>query len=330
MKQENTSRMGKKKIKWGVLSTAKIGVKNVIPSMQKGEFSEIAAIASRNIDNAEAAAKELGIPIFYGSYEELLSDPEIEAIYNPLPNHLHIPWTIKALEAGKHVLCEKPIGLNTEEAEDLLAVSKKYPHLKVMEAFMYRFHPQWEKLKLIINSGNIGEVKHIDSVFTYFNTDPDNVRNKADIGGGGILDIGCYCINLSRMIYESEPISIKSHIDIDPTFHTDRFASAILVFEQGTASFMCSTQLDHKQHAIIYGTKGFVELNIPFNAANEATRKLKLSSGGEVETILFETCDQYILQGDAFSLSILEDTPVPTPLEDAVANMKVIDQILAN
>ncbi len=320
--------MSKKKIKWGVLSTAKIGVKNVIPSMQKGELSEITAIASRNIDNAKNTTIELGIPTYYGSYEELLSDPEIDAIYNPLPNHLHVSWTIKALEAGKHVLCEKPIGLNANEAEKLITASKKYTHLKVMEAFMYRFHPQWEALKEVISSGRIGEVKHIDSVFTYYNTDPNNVRNQADIGGGGVLDVGCYCINLSRMIYGSEPIEVKSHIDVDPVFKTDRIASGILVFEQGTAGFMCSTQLDHKQHAIIYGTKGFAELNIPFNAANEATRKLKICTGGETEMILFETCDQYTLQGDAFSLSILEDTAVPTPLEDALANMKVIDQIL--
>ncbi len=322
--------MSKKKIKWGVLSTAKIGIKNVIPSMQKGEFSEITAIASRNIENAKKAALELEIPKYYGTYEELLSDPEIEAIYNPLPNHLHVPWTVKALEAGKHVLCEKPIGLNAGEAEELVRISKKYPHLKVMEAFMYRFHPQWPALKQVIDSGKIGEVRHIESVFTFYNVDPDNVRNQADIGGGGLLDIGCYCINLSRMVFDSEPVGIKSHIDIDPTFNVDRLAAATLIFEKGTASFMCSTQLDHKQHAIIYGTKGFIEVNIPFNAANEATRKLKISSGGETEMILFETCDQYTLQGDAFSRSILEDIPVPTSLEDAVANMKVIDQILAN
>ncbi|RNC85972.1 MAG: gfo/Idh/MocA family oxidoreductase [Balneola sp.] len=322
--------MGKKKIKWGVLSTAKIGVKNVIPSMQKGELSEMVAIASRTIENAKAAADVLGLPKYYGSYEELLSDPEIEAIYNPLPNHLHVPWTIKALEAGKHVLCEKPIGLTAKEAEQLIQASTKYPHLKVMEAFMYRFHPQWEKVNQIIASGSIGELRHIDSVFTFYNTDPSNVRNQADIGGGGVLDIGCYCINLSRMLFGSEPIEVKSHVDLDPVFNTDRLASALLVFEQGTANIMCSTQLEHKQHAIIYGTKGFLELNIPFNSSNEALRKLTISTGGETETILFETCDQYTLQGDAFSLAILENTDVPTPLEDALANMKVIDQVLSH
>ncbi len=318
----------KRKIKWGVLSTAKIGVNNVIPSMQKSQLCEIVAISSRNRKKAESVAEDLGIHKSYGSYEDLLADPEIEAIYNPLPNHLHVPWTIKAMEAGKHVLCEKPISITAEEAQSLLDVSRKYPHLKVMEAFMYRFHPQWEKVKEIIKSGEIGDIRFINSVFTFFNIDPDNVRNKADIGGGGILDIGCYCINLSRFLFEGEPVNVQSFVDYDPEFNVDRLASGILEFENGTANFMCSTQLDHRQSAIIYGTKGHIELNIPFNSANEATRKLHLQKGGETETIFFETCDQYTLQGDAFSKAILDDTPVPTPLEDALANMKVIDQII--
>ncbi len=317
-----------KKIKWGVLSTAKIGTQNVIPALQKSQLCEVVAISSRNIENAQSAAENLGIPKTYGSYEELLSDPEIEAIYNPLPNHLHVPWTIKAMEAGKHVLCEKPISVTATEAELLIQTTQKHPHLKVMEAFMYRFHPQWAKVKEIIKRGEIGEVRSINSVFTFYNVDPDNVRNKEVIGGGGVLDIGCYCINLSRFIFESEPINVKSFVDYDPVFKVDRLASGMLEFENGIATFMCSTQLDHRQSAVIYGTKGYMELNIPFNAGNEATRKIHLHTGGETETFFFEICDQYTLQGDAFSKSILENTPVPTPLEDALANMKVIDQIL--
>ncbi len=318
----------KRKVKWGVLSTANIGVNNVIPSMQKSQFCEIAAISSRNIENARNVAQQLEIPKFFGSYVQLLADPEIEAIYNPLPNHLHVPWTIKALEAGKHVLCEKPISITAKEAQALIDVTKKHPHLKVMEAFMYRFHPQWEKVKEIINSGDIGDIHCISSVFTYYNTDPNNVRNKADIGGGGLLDIGCYCINLSRFLFESEPVNVRSFVDYDPIFNTDRLVSGILEFEDGVANFLCSTQLDHRQSATIYGTKGYMELNIPFNAANETARKLHLHKSGEKETIFFETCDQYILQGDAFSKAILDNTPVPISLDDALANMNVIDQIL--
>ncbi|MEQ9310751.1 MAG: Gfo/Idh/MocA family oxidoreductase [Balneolaceae bacterium] len=320
--------MNNDKVKWGVLSTAKIAINNVIPSMQKSKFCNIHAISSRSLDKVKKVANDLDIPVFYDSYEELLNDPEIEAVYNPLPNHLHVPWTLKALEAGKHVLCEKPISITSSEAKQLLNAQKKYPHLKVMEAFMYRFHPQWNKVKELIKSGEIGKVHSIDSVFTYHNIDPNNVRNKSDIGGGGILDIGCYCINMSRFLFESEPLEVKSFVDYDPEFKTDRLATGILEFENGVATFMCSTQLNHRQRAIIYGTKGYIELNIPFNSSNEALRKMWIHKGSEVETIIFDTCDQYTLQGDAFSKSILENTPVPIPLKDSISNMNVIDKIL--
>ncbi|GAB5409572.1 MAG: Gfo/Idh/MocA family oxidoreductase [Balneolaceae bacterium] len=315
------------KVKWGILSTAKIATNNVIPSMQRSELCDIYAISSRSSEKAKKAADDLNILVHYDSYEKLLSDPEIDAIYNPLPNHLHVPWTLKALEAGKHVLCEKPISITSKEAEQLLEAQQKNPHLKVMEAFMYRFHPQWEKVKEVIKKGEIGDIRSVDSVFTFYNIDPNNVRNKNGIGGGGILDIGCYCINLSRFIYESEPVGVQSYIDYDPDFKVDRLASCILEFENGIANFMCSTQLDHRQRAIIYGTKGYLELNIPFNSSNEAFRKMWIHKNGEVETIIFDTCDQYTLQGDAFSKAILEDTPVPLSIEDSIANMKVIDQI---
>ncbi|MEQ9265908.1 MAG: Gfo/Idh/MocA family oxidoreductase [Balneolaceae bacterium] len=318
------------KVNWGILSTANIAVKNVIPSMQKGEYCTIKAISSRNLQNAKLASETLGIENYYGSYEELLTDPDIDAVYNPLPNHLHVPWTIKALEAGKHVLCEKPISITSEEALKLLEVSKEYPDLKVMEAFMYRFHPQWEKVKQVINSGEIGEITSIHSVFTYFNNDPKNVRNQADIGGGALLDVGCYCINLSRYIFESEPIAVKSGIKTDPDFNTDIQTTGVLEFEQGIATFMCSTQLDHNQGATIYGTKGFIEMNIPFNSANENKRKVWVSKAGDKETFFFDTVDQYTLQGDAFSKAVLDDTPVPTTLEDAVSNMVVIDKLFSN
>ena len=311
-------------LKWGVLSTANIGTKLVIPGMQRSQKNKIVAISSRNLDKAKEAAGALEISKAYGSYEELLADPEIDAVYNPLPNHLHVPWTIKALEAGKHVLCEKPISITDTEAEELLEAAKKYPDLKVMEAFMYRFHPQWKKVKSLIADGEIGELKSIRSVFTYFNTDPKNVRNMADIGGGGLLDIGCYCINLSRFIFEGEPKNIQSFMEFDPEFGTDRLASGILEFENGTATFTCSTQLENYQEAIIHGSKGMIKLNIPFNAPNEHTRKAIVKKDGNTETHFFDTCDQYTLQADAFAEAIFANTPVPVSLEDSIANMKVI------
>jgi predicted dehydrogenase len=316
------------KIRWGILSTAKIGREKVIPAMQLSKICEITAISSQNLERAVTTAAELNIPKAYGSYEELLSDPEIDAVYNPLPNHLHVPWTIKALEAGKHVLCEKPISLTATEAEHLLETTKKIPHLKVMEAFMYRFHPQWIKVKELIKEGKIGEIKTVNSFFSYTNIDPNNIRNKADIGGGGLMDIGCYLISFPRFIFGSEPSSVSGMIEYDPIMKTDILTSGMMKFNGGTATFTCSTQLSPYQHANIFGTKGRIEMEIPVNARPDKPTRILVESEGETEEIIFEACDQYTLQGDAFSSSIMDNTEVPTSLEDAVENMKALEAIV--
>jgi len=315
------------KIRWGILSTAKIGVDHVIPAMQQGKFCAVAAIASRNLAKAQEVAQTLGIPTAYGSYEELLADPEIDAIYNPLPNHLHVPWSIKALEAGKHVLCEKPIGLSSAEGEQLLAAAQKYPHLKAMEAFMYRHHPQWQAAKKIVTEGGIGEVRTIQTFFAYFNDDPGNIRNMAGIGGGGLLDIGCYAISLARFIFNAEPKRVFGLIEFDPVFNVDRLASAILDFGNVTSTFTCATQVAPYQRVNIIGLAGRVEIEIPFNAPEDRPCKIWHQRGHQVEEILFETANQYTIQGDLLAQAILNNTPAPTPLEDAVANMKVIEAI---
>ena len=191
------------KVRWGIISTAKIGTEKVIPAMQLGDFCEVTAIASRNLDTAQTAAERLGIPKAYGSYEALLADPEIDAVYNPLPNHLHVPWSIKAMEAGKHVLVEKPIGLTSTEGQELVDAARNYPELKVMEAFMYRHHPQWQRARQLVVEGGVGELRTIQSFFSYYNVDPHNIRNIAAIGGGVLMDIGCYCISLSRFIFDA-------------------------------------------------------------------------------------------------------------------------------
>jgi predicted dehydrogenase len=317
-----------RKIRWGILSTAKIGLAKVIPAMQKSDYCDIVGIASRSAGKSKEVAFDLGISRSYGSYAELLKDPEIEAIYNPLPNHLHVPWSLKALEAGKHVLCEKPIGLSAGEAEQLLAASRKFPHLKVMEAFMYRLHPQWQKAKWLVNNGAIGVLKTIHSFFSYYNVDVNNIRNQADIGGGGLMDIGCYCISLARFIFDGEPYKVTGVIEYDPAMKTDRLASGVLQFNEGTSTFSCSTQLVPYQRVNIFGSLGRIEIEIPFNAPPDKPTRLWLTTGAGTEEFIFDVCDQYTIQGEAFSKSILEDSPVPTPLEDAVANMKVIDAIV--
>jgi len=317
-----------KKVRWGVLSTAKIGIEKVLPAMQQGELSEITAIASNNLEKAQAAARELGIPTAYGSYEELLSTPEVEAVYIPLPNHLHVPWSIKALEAGKHVLCEKPIAMTAAEAQKLLDTAEKYPALKIMEAFMYRHHPQWQQARQLVEDGKIGDLRTIQSFFSYHNVDPDNIRNKAEIGGGGLMDIGCYCISLSRFIFGTEPQRICGIMEYDPKFKTDCLTSGMLEFDQGTSTFCCSTQLAPYQRVNIFGTDGRIEIDIPFNPPPDQPSKIKYQHGNEISEIFLDICDQYKIQGDLFSKAVLDDSPVPTPLADAVANMQVIDALI--
>ena len=315
-------------VRWGVLSTAKIGLEKVIPAMQAGQYCDVTAIASRNLATAQAAAKQLGISKVYGSYEELLSDPDIDVVYNPLPNHLHVSWSIKALEAGKHVLCEKPIGMNVTEAEKLLHAANKHSQLKVMEAFMYRHHPQWQRALQIVSQGKIGNLETIQSFFSYTNTDPENIRNIPEAGGGGLMDIGCYCISLARFLFSAEPRRVIGMMTYDPHFKTDRITSGILDFGEGSATFTCSTQLAPYQRVNIFGTDGRVEIEIPFNPSPAQTCKIWHQHGVEIEEITIEICDQYTIQGDLFSQAVLKDSPVPTPLEDAVANMRVIEAVI--
>jgi len=316
-----------KKVRWGVLGTANIATGKVIPAMQQGSYCEITGIASRDLEKARAAAAQLGISKTYGSYEELLADPDIDAIYNPLPNHLHVPWSVKALQAGKHVLCEKPIGLTAAEGQALADVAKQHPHLKVMEAFMYRFHPQWQRARQLVLEGKIGALRTIQSFFSYYLDDPNNVRNRADSGGGAMLDIGCYTISLARFIFGAEPRRVFGIIEYDPQFKIDRLASGILDFGLGTSTFTCATQLSPYQRVNIFGTEGRVEIEIPFNAPPDRPCKIWYQHGDETEEILLDICNQYTIQGDLFSQAVLNDTGVPTPIEDAVANMKVIEAV---
>lgn len=315
------------KIRWGVLSTAKIGLEKVIPAMKPGSYSEVTAIASRDFTQAKRASALLKIPKAYGSYEELLADPEVDAVYIPLPNHLHVEWAIKTLGAGKHVLLEKPLGLSSKEAESLIQASKQMPQLKIMEAFMYRHHPQWQKAKKLVEEGRIGKLKSIQTFFSYYNIDPDNIRHNPQFGGGGLMDIGCYCISLSRFIFGQEPIRVNGLIEFDPVFKTDRMASGILDFPTGTSTFTCSTQLMPFQRVNIFGDAGGIEIEIPFNAPPDKPTRLWLRTLEDSEEIIFDICDQYTIQGDLFSKAILDNTEVPTPLEDALHNMLVIEAV---
>jgi predicted dehydrogenase len=319
------------KIRWGVLSTANIGVKKVLPAMQRGQLSTVRAIASRDLPKAQAIAAQLNIPAAYGSYEELLADPNIDAIYNPLPNQLHVPLTIRAAEAGKHVLCEKPIAMNRAEAESLLAVRDRTGVL-IGEAFMIRSHPQWLRTRALIDEGRIGTLRSIAAFFSYFNNDPANIRNQPETGGGALYDIGCYCIHSARYGFAQEPTRVCGLIDRDPQLGTDRLTSALLDFPAGQAIFTCSTQLVPYQRVQLFGTKGRIEIEIPYNAPPDRPTRLFIDDGRDIfgsgiTTETFPVVDQYTLQGDDFSRAILEGTPLPVSLEEGIANMAVIDAI---
>ena len=320
-----------RKVKWGVLGVAKIAIEKVIPAMQQGEASHIAAIASRDLGKARAAANKLGIERAFGSYEALLADGEIEAIYNPLPNELHVPWTLRALAAGKHVLCEKPIALDAEEARALIEARDGIGKL-VAEAFMVRCHPQWRRAKELAGTGAVGELRAIQTFFSYRLLDPENVRNRPP-GGGGLYDIGCYAILSARYIFGAEPTRVVATIDHDPNFRTDRLAGAILEFPGGRHStFTIGTQMSAHQRVTIVGEAGRIEIMIPFNAPPDRPTEIAIDTGADLfgggrRVEQFAICDQYTLQGDAFSRAIINATPLEFPIEDAILNMRVIDAL---
>ena len=316
-----------KKVNWGILSTAKIATEQVIPAMQKGEYSEIRAIASRDISKCRIIAEKLQIPIAYGSYEELLEDENIDAIYIPLPNHLHVQWSIKCMEAGKHVLCEKPLALNLADMDKLIEARNRTGK-KISEAFMVRSHPQWLKAREFVQNGSLGQLKAIQGFFSYFNRDADNIRNVSEYGGGSIWDIGCYPINTSRFLFNEEPERVVALIENDPDFKVDRLASAILDFPSGQAVFTSATQISPYQRMHAFGTEKHLEIEIPFNSPNKKPTRIFLNDSitrdNEREICEINTCDQYTNQGDNFSLAILNDTEVPVPLEDSKKNTAII------
>jgi predicted dehydrogenase len=319
------------KVVWGVLSTARIGWEKVIPAMQKSAWCDIRAIASRSLDSAQAAARRSGIPKAYGSYEALLADPEIEAIYNPLPNHLHVPLTLQALAAGKHVLCEKPFALTAAEAASVSGAAGK---LLVMEAFMVRFHPQWIRVRELVRAGTIGVPRAVQVFFSYYNDDPANIRNRADIGGGALYDIGCYAIVAGRWLFEAEPQRVVALIDRDPVLQTDRTTSGLLDFGAGRRlDFTVSTQCQRYQRLNIVGTLGRIEILIPFNAPQGETTRILVDTEGRVDgagvrTETLPESDQYTLQGEAFSRAVRGEAALPWGVDDAVQNLRIIEALL--
>jgi predicted dehydrogenase len=320
--------------RWGILSTADIGRRKVIPGLQKADRVEVLGIASRDEAQARAVADELGIPRAYGTYEALLADPDIDVVYIPLPNHLHLEWTMAAARAGKHVLCEKPLALTAADAQRMVNVCAN-EGVRLMEAFMYRLHPSWEAVRQMVHGGRIGPLRSIDSWFSYYNDDPANIRNQLDAGGGALYDIGCYCINVSRLLFDGEPSGISAAVHRDPATGVDVLTSALLEFPNGTATFTCATRIEPDQRVHVYGTKGRISVEIPFNIPPDRPTRVFVTAGGDppvapaTETLTFETADPYTVEAERFAAAILDGLPTPIPPEDAVANLRVIEAIFA-
>ena len=319
------------RVKWGVLGVADIAVRLVIPAMRRGQLSHVMAIASRDLEKARAAAASLGIERAYGSYDELLADPDVEAVYNPLPNHLHVPWSIRAADAGKHVLCEKPIALSAAEARELQAAATRNGVI-VAEAFMVRAHPQWLRVYDLVQTGRIGDLRLIVGHFSYYRRDPNDIRNRVDWGGGALMDIGCYPITIARWMFGAEPAEVLAQIEHDPDMQIDRLVSGLMRFDRGQASFTCAGQLVPYQRMHIFGTHGRIEVQIPFNAPNDRPTRIFLDDGRDLtgdsaETIELPAADQYLLQGERFSEAVRGIGTVPSSIENAINNMAVIDAL---
>jgi len=320
-------------IRWGILSTANIGRRKVIPGLKKARRSEVVAIASRDAALAREVADELEIPTAHGSYEALLADPQVDAVYIPLPNHMHAEWTIAAARAGKHILCEKPLAMTAADAERMLQVCEA-EGVRLMEAFMYRHHPSWVAAREVVASGRLGPLRAVQSWFSYYNDDPANIRNQVEAGGGALFDIGCYAVNLSRMLFDGEPSGVRASIVRDAS-GTDVLTSAILDFDDGVATFTCSTRVETDQRVHVYGATGRLSIAIPFNIPPDRPTSVFITAGGDppvapaIEELTFDTADPYTVEAEQFAAAILDDRPTPTPPDDAVANLRVIERIFA-
>ena len=321
-------------LRWGILSTAGIATEKAIPGFQRASRCEVVAIGSRDVERARAAADRHGIARVHGSYEGLLADPEVDAVYVPLPNHLHAEWTLAAARAGKHVLCEKPLAMSAADAERMIE-GCRVEGVTLMEAFMYRLHPSWVAVRELVAAGRIGRLTAVSSWFSYYNDDPANIRNIRAYGGGALFDIGCYSVNLSRMLFGSEPTRVEASILRDAASGVDVLTSGVLEFGDGIATFTCSTRAEPDQQVHVYGTEGRISIGIPFNIPPDRPTHVYVTAGGDppvapaTETLTFEPADPYGVEAERFAAAVLDGEPVPTPPEDAVANLRVIERLFA-
>ena len=314
-------------LRWGILGTASIARRRLIPALHASPGNDPVAIASRDLARAQQVANTSGIPRAYGSYAVLLEDPAVEAVYIPLPNHLHVPWSVRALEHGKHVLCEKPLGVDATDLRVLLAVAGRHPDLVLMEGFMYRSHPRWQQVRRMISDGAVGKLGAVHTIFTYDNRDPANIRNVVAAGGGAWLDIGCYGVSVARYLFATEPVAVTARVHVDPVFGTDRLTAAVLDFDGGIATVTCATQLAPHQAVLVHGAAGRIELDLPFNPPADRPTVIRLYRDGAAQEVVVAACDQFQLQVDAFAAAVRDGGDLPVSLADSEANMRALDRV---
>lgn len=317
------------KLKIGILGTSNHYLKRIVLPLQETKYCESYAVGSRNIEKAEQMAKAFSLPMWFGSYQAVIDCTEVDMIYIPLPNHLHREWVIKALEAGKPVLCEKPLGLDAAEAEEMIEKSRE-TGVPLMEGFMYRFHPQWQHALNIVRTNQMGSIQYIHTSFSYNNPDPANIRNQPALGGGALMDIGCYAISVPRFILGREPRRVMSLISKHPEFATDRLTSGVLDFNGPRATFTVSTTAQPFQVVDIVGSSGSITIHIPFNTFTDVPSRITISDGLGQREVKFKASNAYGLMFDAFAQAVLERKPLPVFGLDAINNMKVIDAIRAS
>jgi predicted dehydrogenase len=321
-------------VRWGIVGTARIATRKVIPALQRAGNCHVQAIGSRDERAARSEVDRLGIPSAYGSYEDVLADDQVDAVYVPLPNHLHAEWTIAAAQAGKHVLCEKPLALHARDAQRMVDAAEE-AGVRFMEAFMYRLHPSWQRVADLVASGTIGELRSVQSWFSYDNDDPSDIRNIPEAGGGALMDIGCYGIDLSRWLCGGEPEEVAGVMHRDPELGVDTTTSALLRFGDATASFTCSTRAKPDQYVVVHGTEGRIALDTPFNIRPDLPTRVQLDTGPDLpgyatpEVFEIAPADPYTVQGERFAQAVLEDREVPTPPREGVATMRVLERVVA-
>ncbi len=318
------------KVRLGILSTADIGRGRVIPALRHCRNLEVTTVASRSLEKAQAFAREMGIPNAYGSYDQLLADANIDAIYNPLPNSMHAEWSIKCAEAGKPCLCEKPLASDAAEAQTMVDAFASR-NVLFAEAFMYRFHPQTQRVKQMVESGAVGELREMNASFSFVIGNEGDIRLSKPLAGGSLMDIGCYCVNVIRLMTGEEPDDAKAIARVGQRSQVDEYLSGVLSFPSGTLGhFDCSFRLQLTHSYELRGTRGRILVEQGFVVPPDRETFIHYWHSDEYEEIKIPPANSYTLMAEDFADALLNQRPPNFPPQDAVRNMEALDRLYAS